>query len=287
MARIPFSVAIGEIQQSFRDVWSTLAPLAEATPFDWKKRRLINLADAVSKTDAVTKQQLDAVRALVTGINEEDQPTTGALSVGSGKVRRGLGLRGGRDVRDALARPEADGTWHERRELPISLDGLPAGVPLDRLGVGRRTRATGARHHRLFHRRAAAWHGLVAVQRDGRCDAVDADGRHDDLYDAGPDCEQSVHSVRGHDDGRHLRGGDDAHASSGPAEHDQRRAEHQHHERCGRNDGSAGWLWHGCGEFDPYAPDGEPYARDRHRGVCERWPFWHWRRRRVAAIPQP
>src|SRR3990167_3373620 len=89
MARIPFSVAIGEIQQSFRDVWSTLAPLAEATPFDWKKRRLINLADAVSKTDAVTKQQLDAVRALVTGINEEDQPTTGALSVGSGKVRRG------------------------------------------------------------------------------------------------------------------------------------------------------------------------------------------------------
>lgn len=96
MARIPYTSALAEVQQSFRDVWAQLAPLGEATPFDWRQRRLINLADGVDATDAVTQQQLTAVRALIDGIADAASPIAGALTTGSGRVRRGaFSARGG------------------------------------------------------------------------------------------------------------------------------------------------------------------------------------------------
>lgn len=82
------ALTLGVVQQVFRDVIARVAPLGETTPYDWRGRRLMALADGEDPQDAVTLAQLTALEARLADTTT-DGASQGGLTAGSGKVRRG------------------------------------------------------------------------------------------------------------------------------------------------------------------------------------------------------
>lgn len=84
--RIPSALSLQELQVAFRDVHAIVAALGATTPYDWKGRRLIALADGRGDQDAATVAQLTAAIADLREELTKDETGEGPLVTGPIRV---------------------------------------------------------------------------------------------------------------------------------------------------------------------------------------------------------
>jgi len=82
----PSALTLPEVQRAFRDVDALVSALGQTTPYDWKRRRLINLLDGTGAQDAATVGQLDAAIAALRDELTEDEDAEGPLIDGPIRV---------------------------------------------------------------------------------------------------------------------------------------------------------------------------------------------------------